>query len=291
MNNYRIFTDSTADLPESFIKDNNLGIFSLSYTIDDVTYGGTGEDMPVKEFYSRMRNGSMPITSQVNPEVYLEEFTKVFEESDDDILYIAFSSGLSGSYNSSMIAKNELQEKYPDRKLIIIDSLCASLGEGLLVYKSIMLKNAGKTIDENAKWVEENKLNIGHNFTVDDLNHLSRGGRLSKVAAIFGTMASIKPMLIVDKEGHLTVAGKVRGRKKSLISLVDSMENQIGNRRDKNDIVFISHGDCVEDAEFVAGLVKERFGITKFMINDIGPRIGAHAGPGTVALFYESEIR
>ena len=172
-----------------------------------------------------------------------------------------------------------------------MDSLAATLGQGLLVYKAVQLKEAGKNLDEIAVWLEENKYHLVHNFTVDDLFHLHRGGRLSKTAAIVGTMINLKPVLHVDDEGHLVMLSKVRGRKKSLIGLVDCMEKQLGDWKDKNDIIFISHGDCPEDAQFVADLIKERFGYENFMIDYIGATIGAHSGPGTVALFYMGDHR
>ena len=180
-------------------------------------------------------------------------------------------------------------EKNPEAKIIVIDSLCASLGEGLLVHKAVELRDAGKSIEEVAKWVEENKLHLCHQFTVDDLNHLHRGGRVSKATAIIGTLVSVKPVLHVDNEGHLTSLVNVRGRKKSLNTLVDNMAKLVGNY--ENDIVFISHGDCLEDAEYVAELIKERFGITDFLINYVSPTIGAHSGPGTIALFFMGETR
>ena len=172
-----------------------------------------------------------------------------------------------------------------------MDSLSATLGQGLLVYKAVQLKEAGKNLDEIAAWLEENKYHLVHNFTVDDLFHLHRGGRLSKTAAIVGTMINLKPVLHVDDEGHLVMLSKVRGRKKSLIGLVDCMEKQLGDWKDKNDIIFISHGDCPDDAQFVADLIKERFGYENFMIDYIGATIGAHSGPGTVALFYMGDYR
>ena len=185
----------------------------------------------------------------------------------------------------------ELSEKYPDRKIIVIDSLCASLGEGLLVHKAVTLKEQGHTLEETADWIEANKLHLVHNFTVNDLFHLYRGGRVSKTAAFLGTMISLKPLLHVDDEGHLIPLSKVRGRKKSLIALVDAMEKQIGSWRDKNDTIFISHGDCIEDAQYVADLIKDRFGYESFLINHVGPTIGAHTGPGVVALFYMGDYR
>lgn len=232
----------------------------------------------------------MPTTSQVNPEEAKEELRE-FLEDGKDIIHIAFSSGLSGSYNSARIAAEELREEMPDRKITVIDSLCASLGEGLLVHKALQLKAQGMEYEELVKWLEDHKLNVVHNFTVDDLFHLYRGGRVSKAAAVLGTMIHLKPVLHVDSEGHLIPVAKVRGRKKSLAALVENMEKQIGSYRDKNDIVFISHGDCIEDADYVKSLIEEKFGIQAFLINPVGPTIGAHSGPGTLALFYMGDVR
>lgn len=290
MGNYIITTDTTADLPEPYIQERGLGIMSLSYTINGETYDRSHE-LPVKEFYAKMREGSLPTTSQVNPETAKKFFLDMMEQSDSDILHIAFSSGLSGSYNSARIGAQELAEEYGKHRVIVIDSLCASLGEGLLVHKALENRKKGMTLDENAKWLEENKLHLVHNFTVDDLFHLHRGGRVSKTAAVIGTMINLKPVLHVDDQGHLIPLSKVRGRKKSLIALVDSMEKQMGSYRDQNDIVFISHGDCEEEAKFVADQIKQRFGIESFLINYVGPTIGAHSGPGTMALFYMGEYR
>ena len=187
--------------------------------------------------------------------------------------------------------KSALSSKVKESEIIVIDSLCASLGEGLLVHKAVTLKEQGHTLEETADWIEANKLHLVHNFTVNDLFHLYRGGRVSKTAAFLGTMISLKPLLHVDDEGHLIPLSKVRGRKKSLIALVDAMEKQIGSWRDKNDIIFISHGDCIEDAQYVADLIKDRFGYESFLINHVGPTIGAHTGPGVVALFYMGDYR
>lgn len=290
MNNFIITTDTTSDLPSEYIQEHHIGMMSLTYTIEDVTYDWE-HPMEVKEFYTKMRAGSLPTTSQVNPENAKEIFTAYANEQDSDILHIAFSSGLSGSCNSAKIAAEELAEEGFPHKIVVIDSLCASLGEGLLVHKAVMKMEAGESLEDTAKWIEDNKLHLVHNFTVDDLYHLYRGGRVSKTTAFIGTIVNIKPLLHVDNEGHLIPLGKVRGRKKSLISLVDSMEQQMGSYQEQNDIVFISHGDCLEDAEYVAKLIKERFGIESFLINYVGSTIGAHSGPGTVALFYMGEYR
>ncbi len=290
MEKYIITTDNTADLPESYIQEKGLGIMSLSYTIDGETYNREHE-LPVKEFYAKMRNGSMPTTSQVNPEEAKKVFLEMMETYDMDVLHIAFSSGLSGSYNSSRIAAEELAEEYKKHTVTVVDSLCASLGEGLFVHKALENQKNGMSLEENRQWLENNKLHLVHNFTVDDLFHLHRGGRVSKTAAVIGTMINLKPVLHVDNEGHLIPVSKVRGRKKSLIALVDSMEKQMGSYREQNDIVFISHGDCEDEAKYVADLVKQRFGIESFLLNHVGPTIGAHSGPGTMALFYMGEYR
>lgn len=286
---FKIVTDSTADLPAEYLEKHDLGCMCLSYIVEGVSYG-QDKELPWKDFYAMMRQGKMPSTSQVNPEeakAYLEECI----QTDKEILYLAFSSGLSGTYNSVRLAAEDIMEEHPDCRIIVIDTLAASLGEGLLVHKAVQMRDAGKSLEETAQWVRDNVLHMVHVFTVDDLYHLFRGGRVSKATAFVGTLAGIKPKLHVDNEGHLIVIGKVRGRKKSLTALVDYMEEKMGSRRSQNDIVFISHGDAEEDARFVADQVRERFGIEQVMINHIGPTIGTHAGPGTIALFFLGESR
>lgn len=290
MKEFVIVTDTTTDLPRDYVEKHHLYMMSLPYTLEGTSYTWE-KPMPVKDFYDKMRAGSLPTTSQANPEEAALLYESILKDNDVDILHIAFSSGLSGSFNSCRIAAADVCEKYPDHRIVVVDSLAATLGQGLLVYKAVLLKEAGKSLDEVAAWVEENKYHLVHNFTVDDLFHLHRGGRLSKTAAIVGTMINLKPVLHVDDEGHLVMLSKVRGRKKSLIGLVDCMEKQLGDWKDKNDIIFISHGDCPEDAQFVADLIKERFGYENFMIDYIGATIGAHSGPGTVALFYLGDHR
>ncbi|MBE5906804.1 MAG: DegV family protein [Lachnospiraceae bacterium] len=290
MSDYLILTDSTTDLPLSYFKEHNVQFVTLPYTIDGETYEGDHQ-LDGKTFYEKMRSGSLPTTSQVNPEVALEAFRNIVSEHNCDILCIAFSSGLSGTYNSFRIAAEEFAEDDTAHKIIVIDSLAASMGEGLMVHKAVCLKKEGYSLEENAKWITEHRENFVHNFTVDDLFHLHRGGRVSKATAIVGTLASVKPILHVDSEGHLINVGKVRGRKKALSALVDAMEKQIGEYKDKNDIIFISHGDCEDEAKEVATMVTRRLGFTNFLINPISPTIGAHAGPGTVALFYLGEYR
>ena len=289
MDSFKIVTDTTADLPEEYLKEKDIPVFHLPYTILETTYG-KNNNLPYKDFYRLMREGNVPKTSQVNPEEAKAGFLEILKTTDR-ILYLAFSSGLSGTYNSARIAAEEIMEENKDVKIIVIDSKCASMGEGLFVYKAQKLKEEGKSMEEVAEWLSDHVLNFVHVFTVDDLNYLYRGGRVSKTTAVVATVLDIKPVLHVDDEGHLINVGKVRNRKKSLIKLVDMMEGRIGSYKDKNDIFFVSHGDCVEDAEFVRDEVMKRFGIKNCMINNIGPTIGAHSGPGTVALFFLGDFR
>ena len=289
MRDYVITTDNNSDLPESYYTEHGVGCTYLSYTMDGQHYSHENF-LPVKEFYDRMRKGSMPTTAQVNPEdarALIEPYLK----AEKDVLHIAFSSGLSGSYNSARIAGEELQEEYPDRKIVVIDSLAASLGQGLLVYLAQKKKEEGKTMDEVAQWVMEHRLNMVHTFTVDDLNHLYRGGRVSKTTAVVGGVLNIKPVLHVDDEGKLIPVGKVRGRKKSLLALVDMMEEKLGNYKNSCDTIFISHGDCEQDAQFVVDKIKEKYPIKTVLMNHVGATICAHSGPGTVALFFVGENR
>lgn len=282
MRDYIISTDSTADLPESFIEEHHIAIQPLYYIVDGITYGG---DMAMDDntFYSRMRDGSSVSTSASNPDVIMSTFENQVKEGFD-VLHISFSSGLSCSYNNAAVMAAEVCENYPEARIEVIDSLCASMGQGLLVYYAVRMKEEGHTLDEVAEWVNRNRLHICHQFTVEDLKYLWRGGRISKTVAILGTLINVKPVLHVDDEGHLIPLCNIRGRKKSLATLVDNMAEHLGDY--KNNIVFISHGDCEDDARLVAEMVRERFGIEAFMFNTITPTIGAHSGPGTVALFH-----
>ena len=200
-----------------------------------------------------------------------------------DVLHLAFSSVLSGTCNSMKIAASELKERYPERKIIVVDTLCACLGEGLLLYYVLKLRDEGKSIEEAAQWAEDHKLHVCHNFTVDDLNHLHRGGRVSKTVAVLGTLIQIKPILHMDNSGALEMVGQVRGRKKSIQQLVDTAVKQ--SKGWQNDIIMITHGDCLEEAEYLAGLVRERMGIDNILIHNIGNVIGGHTGPGVLAVF------
>lgn len=284
MRDYIITTDNNSDLPEEFYKEHGVGCTYLSYTMDGINY--THDNfLPVHEFYDRMRNGSLPTTAQVNPES-ARKLIEPYLQEGRDVLHIAFSSGLSGSYNSTRIAVEELKDEYPERKIIVIDSLAASLGQGMLVYLAQMKKEAGDDMETVAQWAEENKNHIVHLFTVDDLDHLYRGGRVSKTTAVLGGMLNIKPVMHVDNAGKLIPIGKVRGRKKALLELVRLMDEKIGSYKDSCDTIFISHGDCLEEAQFVADKVKEKYKIKTVVINHVCATIGAHSGPGTVALFF-----
>ena len=279
-----ISTDTTSDLPESFIKENNLTLHQLHYIVDGITYGDE-KHLEIRDFFNRMRNGATVSTFATNPDVSKEIFRKQVEEGYD-IIHIAFSSGLSSAYNNSVIAAKEVLADYPDARIEVIDSLCASGGQGLYVWHALKLQKEGKSMDEIIKWLNDNKLHLCHSFTVDDLAYLHKGGRISKTVKVFGTLLNIKPVLHVDNEGKLVPLQNVRGRKKSLNSLVDQMESLLGNYRDKNDLIIITHGDCLEDAEYVRDQVKARLGYTNFMISYLSPTIGSHSGPGTLALFY-----
>ena len=287
MNEFVIVSDSTVDLPKEYLQAKQVPIISLSYIMDGVTYEEM-DGLSHKEFFEKLRTGSLPTTSQINPEQAREALEPLAKEGKD-ILYIGFSSGLSGSYNSVRMAAEDLKEEYPDINIITIDSLCACMGEGLLLYKALELKERGMSMKEIVEWVEANKLHICHNVTVDDLNHLHRGGRISRTTAVVGSMIKIKPIIHMSDEGKLVVIGKERGRKKSLISIVDRMEKQMQGY--DNDIVMITHGDGIEDAEFVKKQVEERFGIHNVMINGIGSVIGSHTGAGVVAVFFMRDKR
>lgn len=284
---YKIFSDSTCDLPEEIIGQQGVELLKLSFEIDGKVY--SDGDLSYKEFYDRMRNGSSTKTAQITPDAYENAFEAALKDGYD-ILYLGFSSGLSGSFNSSCIARDSLLEKYPEAKLICVDSLCASTGEGLLLYKACEKKKEGLSIEELAKWLEENKLHLCHMFTVDDLKYLHRGGRVSKATAIAGTVLGIKPVLHVDDEGHLVALGKVRGRKQSLNKLVDMMAERLGGY--DNPVIAICHGDCIDEAEYVAKLAQSKLGKkAKVIYSYTGTVIGAHSGPGTMALFFMGDYR
>ena len=286
---FKIVTDSNADLPEEYVQQYNIGVMQVSYVVDGITYGEK-DQLPVKQFYDMMRHGKMPTTSPLSVDDARKGFEKALEESNE-ILCLAFSSGLSGIYNNLRVASEELMTERRDCRILVVDTLSASLGQGLLLNKAVRLRDKGKSMDEVAEWVRKNAKNMVQVFTVDDLYHLYRGGRVSRATAFVGTIAGVKPILHVDNEGHLTAVSKIRGRKKSLQYLVEYMGEHLGSFAGENDEIFISHGDDLEAAMFVRDLIKERFGIENYLINHIGPSVGAHSGPGAVALFFMGDNR
>lgn len=282
---FSIVTDSAANLTDQQITENNIKIVSLTYTIGGQEYLSyvEGEKTDYSEFFARVRAKESVKTSLVS----YENCEKVVEgelAAGNDLLYIAFTSALSGSCQIATNCCGDLREKYPDRKIIVVDSLCASLGQGLFVYYAAKKRAEGLSLEETAAWLEENKLRFVHLFTVDDLFFLRRGGRLSGATALFGSLLNIKPLLHVDNEGRLVMTGKTRGRKASINALIERM-GQIGEDL-KNQPVFISHGDALEDAEYAAEQIKKLYGVKEITINYIDPVIGAHSGPGTLAIFF-----
>lgn len=269
MENFVITTENAADLPESYLQENEIGILSLYYTIDGVTYGpGCEPELKAEDFYQRMREGAMPRTQQVNPEQAVCKFRQYLEQGKD-ILHIALTSAVSGSCNSARMAAEELKEEFPERTITVVDTLVGTLCEGMVVEQVVRMRKAGKTLAEAAQWVRENIPHFCLYATVDDLKHLYRGGRVSKTTALFGTAIGIKPILKLNDDGNLVAVGKVRGRKQSIQALVKHMEEKVGRFLLQNDTIYISHGDCMEDALYLAELVKEKFGIVKAMIHHI----------------------
>ena len=285
MENYVLFSESTCDLTPELVQEMDIQILPMTFTLDGQSYRNypDNREMSPETFYDKLRNGSMSTTSQVGITDYEAAFTP-FLEQGKDILYIAFSSGLSGTYQASKIAIEELQEKYPDRRMVSIDSLQASMGEGLFAYTLAMMRKNGASMDELIDFAQKNTQRFCAWFTVNDLMFLKRGGRLSGAAAVAGTLLGIKPVLHVDDEGHLIAMEKVRGRRASLDALLKHYEATVS---DKNEtvLVFVSHGGCPEDCQYVVDKIKA-YGVKRICTGDIGPVIGAHSGPGTVALFF-----
>ena len=290
MHNYVIITDSSADLPDSLVKELELEVLPLSFIMDGKTYRNwpDNREMSPAEFYSKEREGIMATTNAVNVGDAADALEAVLSQGKD-ALVLAFSSGLSATCNSFQIAAQELAERYPDRKVYVVDTLCASMGQGMFVYRAAKLRQEGKSMEEVRDWAEENKLRQCHYFTVDDLFFLKKGGRVSAATAVVGTMLQIKPVMHVDNEGHLIKVDTARGRKASLNALVDKVGELADNPAAQT--MFISNSDCQEDAQYVADQIKARYGTEEIIINSIGPVIGAHTGPGCVALFFTGKHR
>ena len=288
MNNYVIFADSSCDLSNEMMVERGISSVSLSFRFDDLDKEYTNDGMNIKEFYDKMREGGVAKTSAANSETFAVEFEKILKDGMD-ILYIGFSSGLSTTYNSARIAAEQLKSSYPERKIIVVDTLAASAGIALLIDMVLEKKNAGASIEEAAKFAEDNKMRICHWFTVDDLVYLKRGGRIGSAAAFFGNMIGIKPVLHVDNEGHLINVMKVRGRKMSIATLAQKYGELSDD--DGNKIVYISHSDCLADAEELGRIIEEKYGAKTKLITNVGAVIGAHSGPGTLALFFVGKER
>ena len=287
---YVVMTDSSADLSAELVEKLGLGVIPLSVNVGEKSFMNYPDEREIgsHEFYEMLRGGANAKTSAVNVDTFVNAMS-VHLKQGKDVLYLGFSSGLSSTYNAGAIAAEELRAAYPDRKILTVDTLCASLGQGLLVYLTVQKVLAGATIEEAAAFAEENRLHLCHWFTVDDLFFLKRCGRVSAATALVGSALGIKPVLHVDNEGHLINVSKARGRKNSILALVDRMEKSAINPAKQT--IFISHGDCLADAEFLADEVRKRFGISDITINFVGPVIGAHSGPGTLALFFLGEER
>ena len=285
MADYVIMTDSCCDMTAALAEELELTVLPLSLHMGDAVYRNwlDGREIGFQEFYAKIRSGQLATTSAVSVGEFAAEMRKILS-AGKDILCINFSSALSATYQSAAIAAADLAEEFPDRKILVVDSLCASLGQGLLVYLCAQERRKGRSLEEVHTFAEETKGKVCHWFTVDDLNHLKRGGRISAATALFGTMLSIKPVMHVDDGGHLVPVSKARGRKSSLLALVDQVEATAIDPASQT--VFISHGDCEGDALFVAGEITRRFGTRDIRLNYVGPVIGNHSGPGTLALFF-----
>lgn len=284
MREFVITTESNSDMEPAYLAENEVGVIPHYYTVEEEVYGD-GRELTNKEFYDAMRSGKKAATMASNPAVILKKFEE-YAKQGKDILHISFSSSLSSGYNNIVNGANEIMKNYPEMKIIVIDTLSASLGEGIMIRKAVEMKKEGKSLEETAAWINEHCPYLNIQFTVDDLNFLYRGGRLSRSSAILGTVINIKPILYFDKEGKLVALDKVRGRKKALTTLVDNMEARLGEFRDNQVFIGIVHGDCEADAKYIANVITERFGYTDIVIRPIGPSIGAHSGPGAVGIIF-----
>lgn len=285
MSEFKIVTDSTSDLPQEMVDQLGVAVIPMNFTIGDDSFFNYPDEHEISshDFYTRLSAGENSTTNQIGLATFLDTFEPMLKDGLD-VLYLGFSSGLSGTYNNSVIASKELAQKYPDRKIYAVDTLAASMGEGLLAWHAAQLQKEGRTIDEVKTWMEQNRLRMHHWFTVYDLNHLKRGGRISGAAALVGTMLGIKPVLHFDDNGHIILVDKIRGRKQSLDDLTAHMEKTAENPADQ--MIFIASADSPESMEYVQKRVESLFGTKQFALGHIGPVIGAHSGPGTVALFF-----
>ena len=285
MGSFRIVTESTADLTPEIINSFDVTVIPMHFSVDGVDYANypDNRELAPGDFFDMLKNGKQSTTMAVNIGDFESTFTPILEEGCD-ILYLAFSSALSSTYDTSLLAISELKERFPKRKIISVNTLCASMGEGLITCLAAKKRDEGMNIEEVAQWVTDNRLSLCQWFTVDDLMHLYRGGRVSAISAHIGSMLGIKPVLHVDDEGRLIPVLKVRGRRQSLEALGKSMQELSIDPAEQ--MVLISHGDCLESAEFLAAYIRENMGTQDIRIGPIGPVVGSHSGPGTVALFF-----
>ncbi len=286
---FDILTDSGCDMPKSYLEENGVTCVRLGFTLDGTEYEGeNGEQMEEKTFYQKLRDGAMPTTYQITCETARAYMEKSLQ-AGRDLLVVAFSSGLSGTAESFALAKKQLQKKYPKRKIFVVDSLCASMGEGLLLDYVIKKADTGAEIEETADFAEQLKKKICHHFTVDNLFHLKRGGRINATSAIVGSILKIKPIMHVDDNGKLVALSKVIGRKKALKTLVDNVVKSA--EMEAGEPIFISHGDCEEDVRFVETLLKQSFPRSPITVHYVGTVIGSHSGAGTLAVFHKGAKR
>ena len=283
---YQIITDSCCDFTQQQYQELGVTCAPLSVLYNGVNHDNFTDPADVKAFYEELRSGVMATTSAVNPDGWAALMEDALQ-AGRDVLVLAFSSGLSTTYQSAVIAAKDLRETYPDRKILVVDTLCAALGQGLLVWYACKKRDEGLSIDELCTWVEENKLHICHWVTVDDLNHLKRGGRISAATAMMGSMLNIKPIIYVDNDGHLINTAKVRGRK----AAIDLLAGKLEETGIDQEIAFIAHGDCPEDAAALEKILKETYGVKKVITGYVGPVIGAHTGPGVLVLFFMGSHR
>lgn len=288
MSEYIIYTDSACDIAPEILKEWGVKYQNLTFRFVDEEREYQNDEMTPADFYACMRAGRVAKTAAINVETFKAAFEAELKEGRD-LLYLGFSSGLSNTSNAGQLAANELQELYPERKILVVDTLCASAGQGLLVYLTVQKKNAGATIEEAAAYAREQIPHLCHWFTVDDLVYLKRGGRVSPAVALIGTMLNIKPVMHVDDEGHLIKVSQARGRKASLKAIVDQYD-ALALTPDAG-TVFICHGDCMDDAQRLAGMVRDKHGVEVKLITYTGTVIGAHSGPGTLALFFLGKHR
>ena len=278
---YKIITDSCCDFTEQQYQELGVACAPLSVLYNGENHSNFSDPAAVKAFYDELRTGVTASTSAVNPDGWAEPMEEALK-AGEDVLVLSFSSGLSTTYQSAVIAAKDLREVYPHRKIYVVDTLCAALGQGLLVWHACKHRDAGMDIDSLYRWVEDHKLNICHWVTVDDLSHLKRGGRISAATAVVGTMLNIKPIIYVDNDGHLINTAKVRGRKAAMELLAAKLSETATDL----DTVFIAHGDCPEDAAALEALIKEKCGVKQVITGYVGPVIGAHTGPGVLVVFF-----